>query len=79
MRLLRPTPVDSFIDKQGVRRILNAPGEPATPRQLRLLNDMGCLALIEPEQLQPIAKGEAAAALDAVVQGTWRRWTGDVA
>jgi hypothetical protein len=79
MRLFRPTPVDSFIDEQGVRRVLNAPGETATPRQLRLLNDMGCLALIEPEQLQPIAKGEAAAALDALVKGTWRRYSGDVA
>jgi hypothetical protein len=44
-------------------RELKDPEAPATPRQLRRLNETGCLVIVEPGQATAIRKGEAAFAV----------------
>jgi hypothetical protein len=56
----------SFETPSGELRELKDPEGPATPRQLRRLNDMGCLVIVEPGQATPIRKGEAAYAVSLV-------------
>jgi hypothetical protein len=55
-----------FRTPSGELRELKEPEGPATPRQLRRLNDAGCLVVVEPGQATPIRKGEAAFAVSLV-------------
>ena len=55
-----------FTTSDGELRELKDPEEPATPRQLRRLNEAGCLVVVEPGQAIPIRKGEAAFAVSLV-------------
>jgi hypothetical protein len=48
-----------FRTQSGELRELNDPEGPATPRQLRRLNETGCLVVVEPGTATPIVKGEA--------------------
>ena len=66
MRLLRLEVLTSFKMPNGEVRELKDPGAPATPRQLRRLNDAGCLAVVEPGQATPISKGQAAFAVSVL-------------
>jgi hypothetical protein len=65
IRLLRFRPIMSFVFEGHVRD-LKDPDGPPTPRQLARLNHLGALAVIEPGQLRPITKGDAAGALDVL-------------
>jgi hypothetical protein len=56
----------SFTTRDGELRELTDPEGPATPRQLRRLNDTGCLVVVEPGHAIPIRKGEAAFAVSLV-------------
>jgi hypothetical protein len=56
----------SFSGPDGEPRELKDPEGPATPRQLRRLNETGCLVVVEPGQATPIRKGEAAYAVSLV-------------
>jgi hypothetical protein len=51
-----------------VPRELNDPDGPATARQLRRLNELGLLAVVEPWQVPPLTKGQAAWVLDAALK-----------
>jgi hypothetical protein len=66
---VRPLPLQfwtEFRTSSGEVRELKDPEGPATPRQLRRLNDTGCLIVVEPGQAIPIRKGEAAFAVSLV-------------
>jgi hypothetical protein len=65
IRLLAAVPITSFIF-EGHLRELKEPDGPPTPRQLARLNYLGALAIVEPGQLGPITKGQAAGALDVL-------------
>ena len=65
LRLLRFAPIRSFVFEGQVRE-LKEPDGPPTARQLLRLNALGALAVVEPGQLGPITKGEAAGALDVL-------------
>jgi hypothetical protein len=56
----------SFSTPAGELRELKDPEEPATPRQLRRLNEAGALVVVEPGRAIPIRKGEAAFAVSLV-------------
>jgi hypothetical protein len=56
----------SFVTPSGEVRELKDPEGPASPRQLRRLNETGCLVVVEPGQAIPIRKGEAAYAVSLV-------------
>lgn len=62
--LLRAGFLSSFVRAGGEVSELKDPHGRATWRQLVKLNALGVLAVIEPGQVEPIAKGEAAAAID---------------
>ena len=66
MKLLRLEFWTSFTTPGGEVRELQEPEAPATPRQLRRLNDAGCLVVVEPGMATPIAKGQAAYAVSLV-------------
>ena len=63
MRLLQLEVLTTFTMPNGEVRELKDREGPATPRQLRRLNDAGCLAVVEPGTATPIRKGEAAYAV----------------
>ena len=65
IRLLRFTPIRSFIF-EGHLRNLKEPDGPPTPRQLARLNYHGALVIVEPGQVDPITKSTAAGALDVL-------------
>ncbi len=50
-------------------RELRDPDDHPTAKQLLKLNGLGCLAVVEPGQVQPLSKGEAAAALAFLLTG----------
>jgi hypothetical protein len=52
-----------FVFGNEVRELVE-PSGPATPRQLARLNRLGLLAVVEPGQVEPLTKGEAAWLLD---------------
>jgi hypothetical protein len=60
MRPLRLQFWDSFVTDDGERHELKEPEGPATPRQLRRLNETGCLVVVEPGTAMPLTKGSAA-------------------
>ena len=64
-RLLARGFLESF-EVDGKVRVLNEPEGPATGRQLRRLNELGVLAVVEPGQVEPLTKGAAAYAIDDV-------------
>ena len=64
-RLLALGFVESFEINSDVR-VLREPDSLATARQLYWLNAHGLLAVVEPGQVEPITKGGAAYAIDAV-------------
>jgi len=58
--------VTSYRHQSGdVRELIEPDGQP-TGRQLLKLNRLGALALVEPGQVEPVQKGTAAAAIDAM-------------
>lgn len=63
IRPLRFAPIRRFVFEGHVRE-LKEPDGPPTLRQLARLNYHGALAIIEPGQLRPITKAQAAGALD---------------
>jgi hypothetical protein len=66
MKLLRLEFWDSFTTPSGEVRELKDPEGPASPTQLRRLNETGCLVVVEPGHAKPIRKGEAAYAVSLV-------------
>ena len=68
VRLLRRRFFYRFIGPNGdVREIADPHGKP-TPRQFGALNRAGALAIVEPGQVEPITRGEAAGAIDALTR-----------
>jgi hypothetical protein len=65
LRLLPRRCLYRFLHR-GEWRELRDPTGPPTGRQLLRLNHSGALALVEPGQVEPISKGEAAYALDVL-------------
>jgi hypothetical protein len=51
-----------------VPREINDPDGPATARQLRRLNELGLLTVVEPGQVPPLTKAEAAWTLDVALK-----------
>ena len=68
VRLLRRRFFFRFVGPDGKVHELRTPEGSATARQLLKLNAIGALAVVEPGQVDPIRKGEAAAALDLLVR-----------
>ena len=67
MKLLPRLRITHFVDgRSGEWRAIADPDAPATPQQLARLNRAGMLALVEPGSVEPLTKGEAAWAIDAV-------------
>jgi hypothetical protein len=58
-------PMTSFVFEGEVRELKDPDGPPTT-RQLARLNYLGGLAIVEPGQIDPISKGQAAGALDVL-------------
>ena len=56
----------SFTTRDGEGRELKDPEAPATPRQLRRLNEAGALVVVEPGTATPLVKGSAAFAVSLV-------------
>jgi hypothetical protein len=54
----------SFVTPKGEQRHLKNPYAPATPRQLRYLNELGCLEAVEPGRKPSLTVGEAAWLID---------------
>jgi hypothetical protein len=67
LRRLVVRPISCFTF-EGERRVLREPEGTATHRQLVRLSALGLLALVEPGQVDPVTKGEAAAALDVLLR-----------
>jgi hypothetical protein len=68
MRLLELQFWTSFVARDGKLRELKDPEAPATPRQLRRLNEAGMLAVVEPGEATSIRKGQAAYAVSLVAE-----------
>ena len=67
LRRLRFESRRSFV-VDGKVRALRDPAAPATARQLRLLNDLGALGIVQPGQVEPIKTADAAGAIDQLVR-----------
>jgi hypothetical protein len=65
LRLLPRRTLYRFLHGDAWRELRDPTGAP-TARQLLRLNHVGALALVEPGQVDPISKGEAAYALDVL-------------
>ena len=65
IRLLRFHPITHF-QFEGHVRALKEPDGPPTLRQLARLNYLGALVIVEPGQVAPITKAQAAGALDVL-------------
>lgn len=68
VRLLRRRFFHRFVTPSGKVHELREPEGPATGRQLLKLNALGALAVVEPGQVDPIRKGDAAGAIDALTR-----------
>lgn len=66
MRILALELWTSFTTPNGELRELKDPEGPATPRQLRRLNEAGALVVVTPGEAKRIRKGEAAHAVSLV-------------
>ena len=67
IRRLRYSPIRTFIFAGEVRELRDPDGSPSA-RQLLRLNRLGALLLVEAcDEVQPITKGDAAGALDALL------------
>jgi hypothetical protein len=55
-----------FWFEDGRRELVNPDGPP-TGRQLEKLNKIGCLAVVEVGQVEPITKAQAAYAIDVAM------------
>jgi len=56
-----------FHESGAIRELIEPAGQP-TGRQLLKLKYLGALALVEPGQVEPISKGKAAGAIDALTR-----------
>ena len=55
--------------KNGREMDLRSPEGAPSDAQLAILNKRGCLAIVQPGQVEPISKGTASAALDVISNG----------
>ncbi len=66
-RALDFEPIDWFLVAGDLRYLKGPTGKP-TPRQLSMLNQLGCLLVVEPGQAEPLDRRHASGAITAALR-----------